>query len=148
MITSRYIQESDYPALEESLAKDMYHNTTKLDFFLEEGTVTSLYSFDDEPICFVRGRPLWSEGIAIIQLDIQFLNNENRAKNLVTMITGFYELEKKAKEHKFSGFIFMSDVPLLRKFCIRRLGFEEWEGDFLVKVFQQVPVDAGLEVVV
>jgi hypothetical protein len=145
MITSRYITAEDYPLLETSLAADPYHKGTSIDFFKEQNTVTSVYSFDDELILFTRGKVVSTSGPAFIQLDIQFINNESRAKNLIVMLTGFYELEKKSRQEGFAGFIFHSDVPLLRKFCIRRLGFSEW-GDFLVKVFEQAPLDTGLGV--
>jgi hypothetical protein len=144
MITNRHIQESDYTILEQSLAADNYHQRTTIDFFKEEGTVTNVYLFDDELILFARGKPILTDaGTAFVQLDIQFLNNENRAKNLIVMLTGFYELEQKCRAEGFAGFVFNSDVPLLRKFCIRRLGFSEYIDDFLVKVFEQVPIDIG-----
>lgn len=143
MITNRYMQESDYQMLDDSLALDKYHQGTTLEFFKEEGTVTSVYSFDDEVILFARGRPLFQNNLVFIQLDLQFLDNDNRAKNLITMLTGFYELERKAREEGFSGFVFHSNVPLLRKFCIRRLGFTEWDGDFLFKALEQAPIDKG-----
>ena len=143
MITNRYIENGDYEMLEKSLAVDEYHQGTTIDFFKEEVTSTSIYFFDDLPILFVRGKPFWNGNAAAIQLDIQFLNNASKAKNMIVMLKGFYELEQNARSEGFSAFIFNSTVPLLRKFCTRRLGFSEWDENILVKVLEQVPIDNG-----
>jgi len=45
----------------------------------------------------------------------------------------------KAKENGFSGFFFISNVPLLRNFCIKRLGFQDYGDDFLGKLFIDKP---------
>jgi hypothetical protein len=134
MITSRYIEEKDYELLSDSLLQDEYHQGTGIDFFLEPGTVCSLYSDDAGPICFVRGKALFEHGVAAIQLDIQYLNNLDHRRNMKAMVDGFAVLEKNAKANKFSGFIFNSNVPILKKFCIKRLGFVEYDENLLVKV--------------
>ena len=140
MITSRFLTEDDYPLLAESLSTDEYHKETALGFFLEEGTVTSVFEDVDGPVLFVRGQPLIHsehQRFKMIRLDIQFLNNLNAKRNMKTMLTGFPLLEQRAKENGFTGFIFMSTAPFLRKFCVRRLGFLECGYEFLVKVLQE-----------
>lgn len=137
MITSRHIKEQDYKLLEESLSNDEYHQETTLDFFLEPGTITNLYYYNDDPICFVRGKPWFNLEVAIIQLDIQFLSNEDKKRNIKVMLEGFKDLEQKAKENGFMGLMFNSNVDLLRNFCIKRLGFEPFEGDWLVKTLDK-----------
>ena len=138
MITSRYIEEKDYEMLSDSLLQDEYHQDTGIDFFLEPGTVCSLYCDEAGPICFVRGKVLFEFGVAAIQLDIQYLNNLDHRRNMKAMVEGFAVLEKNAKANKFSGFIFNSNVPLLRKFCVKRLGFEEFDENLLVKVIVDI----------
>jgi hypothetical protein len=139
MITNRFITKEDYPLLEGSLLLDEFHQGTTADFFFEEGTVCSVYQDENGPILFVRGKPILYDSIGIIQLDIQYLNNYDAKCNLKAMTEGFPELEKKAKENGFSGFFFISNVPLLRKFCIKRLGFQDFGGDFLVKPLLDIP---------
>ncbi len=133
MITSRYITPEDLPLLSDSLSKDGYHADTPANFFTEDGTVCLVYQDEAGPICFVRGMPLESNGVAIIQLDIQYLDNKDFRRNLKAMLVGFPELERRAKENGFSGFFVVSNVPLLRNFCIKRLGFQEYGDEFLVK---------------
>ena len=139
MITSRLITVDDYHMLATSLIKDEYHKTTEADFFYEEGTACSVFEDEKGPVLFVRGKPIVKDGTGIIQLDIQYLDNKDAKRNMRTMFEGFPILEERAKEAGFIAFIFSSNVPLLRKFCIKRLGFEEYNEDLLVKVLQDDP---------
>ena len=137
-ITNRWITDEDYPLLAGSLFLDEYHKDTSAGFFYEEGTVCSVYEDEQGPICWVRGKPIVQNGIGIIQLDIQFFNNRDAKRNMRAMLEGFPELERKARENGFAGFFFVSDVLLLRQFCIKRLGFEAYGEDCcLVKVLQE-----------
>lgn len=133
MITNRFIEEKDHPLLVESLSKDAFHQGTGLDFFLEEGTVCSVYEDESGPILFVRGKPIIYKNVAVIQLDIQYLDNNDARRNMKAMTEGFPVLATQAKANGFMGFFFESSVPLLRKFCVKRLGFQEY-GDLLVKI--------------
>ncbi len=139
MIT-RYITEEDREILESSLLLDEHHNTTPSSFFYEEGTVCSVYEDEDGPVCFVRGKP-YGDGPLILQLDIQYLNNNDARRNMKIMLEGFPLLEQRAKLNGFIGFFFLSNVPLLRKFCIKRLGFQEYGEEALVKVFVDKPTE-------
>lgn len=144
MITSRFLTVEDHQQLSNSLSEDEYHKDTPLEFFLEEGTVCSVFEDETGVVLFVRGQPLFhkeDQGIRLIRLDIQYLNNVNAKRNLRTMLEGFPILEKRAKDNGFIGFIFSSAAPLLRKFCIKRLGFEPVDDEFLVKVLYDDPVE-------
>lgn len=135
MITSRYIIDEDYSILAGSLMLDEHHQDTPASFFYDEGTVCSVYEDEAGIICFVRGKPIVEESVGVIQLDIQYLNNTDGRRNLKAMLTGFPELELKAKANGFSGFFFISAVPLLRNFCIKRLGFQDYGDGVLGKIF-------------
>lgn len=139
MITSRYITDDDYSLLASSLMLDEHHKDTPASFFYADGTVCSVYEDEKGPICFVRGKPIIEKGVGIIQLDIQYLNNDDGRRNLKAMLTGFPELENKAKDNGFSGFFFISTVPLLRNFCIKRLGFQDFGEGVLGKLFIDTP---------
>jgi len=139
MITSRFIEPYDRTLLESSLKDDEFHKDTGVEFFYEEGTVTSVFSDDESVILFVRGRPLFHEesGSALVQLDLQYVKNMDAKRNIKTMLEGFPIIEERARKAGFLGFIFNSDVPLLRKFCVKRLGFLELNEQFLYKVIQK-----------
>ena len=136
-MTSRFITHDDYGLLAESLKNDEYHKGTSPEFFYEEGTVTLVYSDEEGIVLFARGKPLVHEGVTAIQLDLQYVSNTSTKRNMKVMAEGFPDLEAKALENGFSAFFFFSDVPLLRKFCCRRLGFSELGNDVLVKVLQE-----------
>ena len=141
MITSRFATFDDYNLLASSLIKDDYHRLTEVGFFFEEGTVCSVFEDENGPVLFVRGKPIIKENIAVIQLDIQYINNLDAKRNMRTMLTGFPILESRAKSAGFCGFIFNSNSPLLRKFCAKRLGFVDYNKEFLVKVLLEEPLD-------
>jgi hypothetical protein len=125
MITDRYLEETDLDLLELSLASDEYHSETKPEFFTQPGTATKVYEDEKGLICFVKGSP-------VLRLDIQWLNNSDR-RNARVMMECFPDLAARAKENGFTEIVFTSNVELLRKFCIKRLGFIE-SGDELRKV--------------
>ena len=130
MITSRTIKIEDYNLLANSLLLDEYHKDTSPGFFYADGTVCSVFEDEKGIVLFARGKFL--EG-GFIALDIQFLNNQDAKRNMRTMLEGFPIVEKRAKEKGFLGFIFESQVLLLRKFCVRRLGFKEHNEYLLYK---------------
>lgn len=136
-MVSRLITEEDRSILAASLLEDEYHKDTPASFFYEDGTVCLVYSDEEGIVLFARGRPFEYEGKIAIQLDLQYLNNLDAKRNMRTMLEGFPELEARALENGFSAFFFFSNVPLLRKFCITRLGFSAFNDDVLVKVLQE-----------
>ena len=130
MITSRNIMADDYHVLRGSLVFDEFHSETDPSFFYEENTVCSVFSDEKGIVLFARGKVLEGNFIA---LDIQFINNHDAKRNMRTMLEGFPIIEERAKSHGFLGFLFESQVPLLRKFCVRRLGFKEYNECLLYK---------------
>ena len=132
-ISSRNITGADYSILASSLLLDEYHKDTLPDFFYEEGTVTSVFEDEQGIVLFIRGKVL----NGAIVMDVQYLNNLNVKRNMRTMLEGLPIIEARAKANGFSGFIFESRVPLLRKFCTRRLGFQVHDENLLYKVIQR-----------
>lgn len=122
MITARFLAPHDYDLLKTSLEQDEYHTTTNTEFFTEPGTMTLVYMDNDLPIMFVKGTPIETD-IKLLKLDIQFCNNRDK-RNIKVMLEGFPQLSYNAKQNGFDAIIFDSTVPLMRKFVIRRLGFE------------------------
>lgn len=119
MVTDRLIGTQDARILAASLARDEHHkDTTVPDFFYTPGTVCKVYEDEAGPICYVRCSK-------VLRLDIQYADNEDRKRNLNAMISGFDELEKKARTNGYTEVVFKTNSPLLKKFCIRRFGFVE-----------------------
>lgn len=116
MITERFLEEYDFPLLEMSLADDEFHQDTKPDFFTAPGTLTKVYETDDKVTCFVRGS-------VALRLDIQWTNNKDGKTNMRVMLECFPQLVEQAKAQGFTEITFQSDNELLRRFCIKRLGF-------------------------
>ena len=143
MITSRYITPEDRELLANSLSGDEFHRDTPVDFFYEEGTICSVFCDEEGIVLFVRAKPVYDNEkfIAIICMDIQYLNNLNARRNMKAMLTGFPIIEERARKEGFAGFLFQSEMPLLRRFCVKRLGFQEANEQFLYKVLQQEPLD-------
>jgi hypothetical protein len=138
MVTNRYLEEKDIPLLTESLKNDEFHQGTTAEFFQEKDTVCSVYEDEEGPVLFLRGQVIdYYNHLKIIRLDIQYLNNKDARRNMRVMLEGFPELELKAKENGFQGFFFISNVPLLRKFCVKRLGFQEMNDDVLYKIIDE-----------
>ena len=134
MITSRYITQDDKNLLATSLASDEFHRETSPEFFYENDSVCSVFEDEDGPILFVKASPIEQQGIVTIRLDIQYLNNSDARRNLKAMLFGFPIIEERAKAAGFAGFIFHSEAPLLRKFCVKRLGFFELNEQYLGKI--------------
>lgn len=116
------MEEADEPLIEQALAQDQFHKTTKVEFFKEKGTVTKAYS--DE-----RGAILFARVSLSVRIDIQFLNNEDNERNRIAMLEGFPRLLEAAKASGYKELTFQSDNPILRRFCVRRLGFYESGGE-------------------
>lgn len=127
MVTDRFIEPSDMETLAISLAKDEYHKETEAEFFTQVGCVSKVYEDELGPIMFVRGAKA-------LRLDIQFVDNLDARRNMKAMLERFPDLVQKAKENGFSEIVFVTNSPLLKSFCERRLGFETLAGDELRKV--------------
>lgn len=116
MVTDRFLEPNDMPLVAISLARDENHKGTEPEFFTEYGTVTKVYEDELGPICFVRGAKA-------LRLDIQYVDNSDKKRNMTAMLEGFDRLAAKAKENGFTEVIFNTNNALLRKFCIKAFGF-------------------------
>ena len=122
MVTDRFLEARDEELLELSLAKDEHHVGTDVEFFKKTGTVTKVYEDEFGPICFVRGTKA-------LRLDIQYVSNSDKKRNMTAMLAGFGALAEKAKENGFTEIVFNTNNDLLRAFCIKRFGFVESKGE-------------------
>lgn len=122
MVTDRFLEPGDIGLLESSLALDEHHRDTKPEFFTQSGTVCKVYEDEAGPICFVRGTKA-------LRLDIQYVNNHDRRRNMTAMLEGFDSLARKAKENGFTEIIFQTNNRMLKRFCVRAFGFVESEGE-------------------
>jgi hypothetical protein len=123
MITKRPIDASDEEVLKESLVNDEYHKDTTPMFFVAPNTNCIVYSDEDGPILYARASNA-------LRLDLQFVDNKNKRKNIKTMLSGFPELAAKAKESKYTEIIFNTTNSELKGFCTKAFGFVE-SGDEL-----------------
>lgn len=120
---SRSLSNDDIPFLDFTLQSDIEHPGLTSSFFTQEGTLTNVYEEDGYgPVCYVRGS-------AVLRLDIHYCNNQDARRNMKTMLEGFPLLAARAKANGFSEVVFQSNSPLLRRFCIKRLGFVESAGE-------------------
>jgi hypothetical protein len=122
MVTDRFLEHRDLALLELSLSRDEHHQGTPPEFFTQYGTVCKVFEDKQGPILFVRGAKA-------IRLDIQFADNNDHKRNMTAMLEGFDGLAKKCKEQGFSEVIFNTNNPMLKKFCVKRFGFVESEGE-------------------
>ncbi len=127
MISDReYDAKVDYTPLALSLIADAHHKTTTPEFFSEPGTSTKVYEDGAGQIVFVRGTP-------VLRLDLQFVDNGDWRRNMAAMVECFPSFAAKAKEDGWREIVFNTSVPALKKFCIKRLGFNLVEGEELRK---------------
>src|SRR5580692_690839 len=94
-ITSRFITPDDYQLLATSLASDEYHKDTPPEFFYEEDTVCSVFEDEDGPVLFVKAKPFRYDSMVAIQLDIQYVKNEDAKRNMKAMLVGFPIIEER-----------------------------------------------------
>lgn len=117
-MTYRVLQEEDRPILEASLALDIEHPDTKVDFFYNPRTICFVYDDSDGPVLYARSAKT-------LRLDLHYVNNLDAKKNMRVMMEHFPDLVGLAQNNGYSDVMFNSTSPLLRKFCIKRLGFME-----------------------
>lgn len=127
MVTDRLTGPEDEELLALALSRDEHHKDTAPEFFTRPGTVCKVYEDESGPICWVRGSKA-------LRLDIQYLDNENTKRNMKAMLAGFDALAEKARENGFTEVTFCTNSDMLKKFCIKRFGFEEVPGCELRKL--------------
>lgn len=117
-ITHRLLTQEDYSNLELTLALDIEHPTTTPEFFYNPRSVCSVYEDLQGPVLYARGSKA-------LRLDLHYCNNMDAKRNLTAMMEGFPALVFNAQQNGFNSILFDSTSSLLRRFCIKRLGFEE-----------------------
>lgn len=122
MVNDRWLALEDFSLLELALSRDEHHKETTPDFFTQPGTVCKVYEDEQGPICFVRGSKA-------LRLDIQYVDNHDRKRNLAAMLAGFGALAATARENGFTEIIFQSNSPMLKRFCAKAFGFIESDGE-------------------
>lgn len=122
MVTDRWLETTDLPLLAVALARDEHHVGTEVEFFTDPSAVCKVYSDEDGPILFARAAKT-------LRLDLQYVDNADKKRNMRAMLEGFDKLAANAKEHGFSEIIFQSSSPLLVKFCKKMFGFVESHGE-------------------
>lgn len=121
MIEGRVINEDDIIDLEISLSNDEYHKGTTAEFFYAPGTACTVYSDENGPIMFLRGTKA-------LRVDIQFIDNDDRARNAKVLIEGFDKFCENARNNGFTELVFNTTSNLLEEFCKSKLGYSIVEG--------------------
>jgi hypothetical protein len=128
MITSRWIQPKDYKILKESLERDEYHKDGKPEFFYSIDACCNVYEDENGPIFFIRGYIDGLIGFQTICIDIQFVSNDDRKRNMEALVFANENFTKQCKKCGFNEFVFQTNSPKLKAFCMKYLGFLEVEG--------------------
>jgi len=118
MITSRKIDLNDRESIDEALARDAFHPTTKSEAFYEPNTFTNVYEDEGGPIMLVRAS-------RSLRIDMMFFSNEDSERNRAAMLAGWDALIAGAKKSGFSEITTSSNSPALVAFGCRVLGFEK-----------------------
>lgn len=124
MITEKSLEPGDIPQLADSLAKDEFHKDTPPEFFTENGTVCTVYSDEDGPICYVRGSKS-------LRLELLFTDNSTVERNLTALENGVSGIAEKARANGFKEVIVHTDSPSLKVIATERYGFVESEGELV-----------------
>ncbi len=122
MVTERLIEPDDESTLAIILAKDQYHTLTDPEFFYSPGCITKVYEDENGPVLFARASKA-------LRLDLQFMDNGDKKRNLKVLIAGFPDLVQRAKDNGFSELIFNTSNKELESFCTRRFGFVKSDGE-------------------
>ncbi|MFL6437716.1 MAG: hypothetical protein ACJ71Q_09065 [Terriglobales bacterium] len=122
LIQDRFLTNHDLPILADSLSTDQYHKETSVSFFTAPGTVCKVYEDEAGPICFVRGSKA-------LRLDVQFMDNTNIKRNGPAILALLADISAKARQNGYTELIFNTDNPALARFCKKRFGFVESEGE-------------------
>lgn len=122
MVNDRFIDATDLPLLTLSLARDEQHKGTEPEFFTAPGAVCKVYGDEQGPILFARASKA-------LRLDLQYVDNKDVKRNMKAMLGGFDALAQKARENGFLEIIFNTNSEMMRRFCIKRLGFTDSPGE-------------------
>lgn len=122
MIESRPLQDGDYELLKDSLERDEFHQDTTPAFFRAPGTVCDVYSDELGPVLFVRNAKS-------LRVDIQFVDNEDRARNAKVLLNQFEIFTERARASGYTELVFCTNSPMLKEFCKKQFGYKEIDGE-------------------
>jgi hypothetical protein len=138
VITSRPINESDFPRMEQEIRSDACHKEwLKPSFFTAPNTLSTVYSDEDGEILFTRLS-------SCLRIHVQFCD-VSKQKIARCLVTQFSDIVKRAKASGYSQIIFDTESPSLAKFCQRYLGFTESKGEQVLWLEQvsQTPLESS-----
>jgi hypothetical protein len=116
MITSRPINKSDFPRMEQEIRSDACHKEwLKSAFFVAPNTQSIVFEDEETVIMFARLS-------SVLRLHVQFCD-VSKQKIARCLVTQFSDIVKRAKANGYSQIIFDTESPALAKFCQRYLGF-------------------------
>jgi hypothetical protein len=127
MITTRWIEESDYDLIAASLLTDEYHKGEKSDFFYNKDSCCNVYEDEKGPIMFLRGC-VYSDSVESIRIDIQFMSNTDSRRNMEALMFANENFVVNCKRNGFKELVFETKSPKLKRFCVKYLGFVEIDG--------------------
>src|SRR5271154_1018078 len=106
MVTDRLLEETDEDQLGLSLATDVHHQYTTVDFFKQEGTMTRVFEDEQGTVCFARCSKS-------LRIDVQFLDNTAKKRNAQVLSAGFDSVAAAAKSAGYNELVFTTSNPEL-----------------------------------
>jgi hypothetical protein len=122
---SRLMTESDEALLGASLAQDEHHKDTPVDFFKVPGTVAQVW--EDE-----KGEVAITRCAKSLRIDIQFLDNEDRARN-ANFLAECEGVAAAAKGAGYNELVFTTNNPVLAAYCERVFNYEVVPDRFVLR---------------
>lgn len=126
MITDRLLTEADVPFLEASLAADVHHFSTPVDFFKQLGTISKVYEDEQGPIFYARAT-------SSFRLDIHFVDNNDRKRNATALAAGIGPLVEQARANGFTEILFTTNVMELAAYCQKVFGYELVPDEYVLR---------------
>ena len=118
MVTSRRIEDTDRADIEQALARDPFHPSTKADAFYLPNVVTNVYEDEAGIVMLVRAA-------RSLRIDMMFFSNEDSKRNREAMLAGWEALVTGAQKAGFLEITSSSNSPALVAFACKVLGFEK-----------------------
>ena len=118
MITSRKIDLNDRESIDEALARDSFHPTTKSEAFYEAGVLSNIYTDEQGDVLVLRAQKA-------LRIEMIFFDNAASLRNAKAMIEGWKQLLTTVKTAGFKEVVTSTNSPKLKEFAIRVLGFQE-----------------------
>ena len=121
MIT-RPLAPSDFKMLQAALDQDTFVHDTPMDY-VKSGVESEVYEDEHGPVMVLR----YSKTLRLVA--VWYDNTDPR--NVFASIRAMKTAVKKAKASGFTEVIFTTESPLLAKFCVEKLGFEQKRNEYV-----------------